>query len=263
MFGTMAIMTRPRQDIEAVRDLLAQGLPIAEVARRVGIDRATVRSWASAGFDDLLATRGEHPGESGRCAFCHYIRDLSESSYAYLLGLYLGDGSIATHPRGVYKLRIVQDNKYPVLIRQCMIAMHWVVPRKVGLVQKEGCKEIYSFSKHWPCLFPQHGAGRKHLRPIVLEAWQRWVAIERNPELLLRGLIHSDGCRARNRVRVRGKDYEYARYMFSNRSADIRGIFTDACDRAGIEWRQSYDWTISVSRREAVEKMDQLIGPTS
>ena len=27
--------------------------------------------------------------------------------------------------------------------------------------------------KHWPCLFPQHGPGRKHERKIRLEAWQR------------------------------------------------------------------------------------------
>jgi hypothetical protein len=49
--------------------------------------------------------------------------------------------------------------------------------------------------------------------------------------------------------------------MFSNRSQDIRRIFTDACDRADIEWRQSYEWTISVSRRQSVEKMDHFIGP--
>ena len=28
-----------------------------------------------------------------------------------------------------------------------MIAMRWVLPNKVGLVQGEGCKEIYSYSK--------------------------------------------------------------------------------------------------------------------
>lgn len=256
-------MTRPRKDVAAARDLLDQGLPIAEVARRVGIARATVRSWAATGLDDLIATRGEHPGESGRCDFCRYVRDVTESSYAYLLGLYLGDGCIASHPRGVYKLRIVQDNKYPTLIRQCMVAMNWVIPRKVGLVQKDGCKEIYSFSKHWPCVFPQHGPGPKHKRPIMLEPWQRWVALERHPQLLLRGLIHSDGWRGTNRVRVRGRDYEYPRYMFSNRSADIRRIFTDACDRAGIEWKQSYEWIISVSRRDAVAKMDRFIGHKS
>jgi hypothetical protein len=139
--------------------------------------------------------------------------------------------------------------------------MHWVIPNKTGWVQREGCKEIYSFSKHWTCLFPQHGAGPKHKRPIVLEPWQRWVAVERNPEMLLRGLIHSDGCRAINRVK--GGRYSYVRYMFSNRSGDIRKIFTDACDRAGVEWRQSYYWMISVSRRDSVEKLEQFIGPKS
>jgi len=33
---------------------------------------------------------------------------------------------------------------------------------------------------------------------------------------------------------VKAGRYEYVRYMFSNRSGDIRRIFTDACDRAGI-----------------------------
>lgn len=256
-------MTRPRKDIETVRDLLGQNLPVAEVARRSGIPRSTVRTWLADGLDETLDARIDGPGPGGPCSFCRYIREMTESTYAYLLGLYLGDGCISRHPRDVYKLRIFQDNKYPHLLRECMIAMHWVVPNRVGIVQGAGCKEIYSFSKHWPCVFPQHGAGPKHKRPIALEPWQRWVAIERHPQRLLRGLIHSDGWRGSNKVTVRGKKYEYPRYMFSNRSADIRRIFTDACDRAGIEWRQSYEWIISISKREAVEKMDQFIGPKS
>ena len=256
-------MTRPRQDLETVRDLLDQRLSISEVARRAGIPRRTVQVRECADVNETLDRRRYDGGEPAQCGICRYVRDLSESSYAYLLGVYLGDGCLSSHPRGVYKLRIFQDNKYPVLIHQCKIAMRWVLPNTVGLVQKEGCKEIYSFSKHWPCLFPQHGPGPKHKRAIVLEPWQRWVAIERHPQLLLRGLVHSDGCRATNRVRVRGKSYEYTRYMFSNRSSDIRRIFTDACDRAGIEWRQSYEWIISVSRRKSVEEMDRFIGPKS
>ena len=38
-------------------------------------------------------------------------------------------------------------------------------------VQRTGMTEVKSYSKHWPCLFPQHGPGRKHGRPIVLEEW--------------------------------------------------------------------------------------------
>jgi hypothetical protein len=51
--------------------------------------------------------------------------------------------------------------------------------------------------------------------------------------------------------------------MFSNRSADIRGIFISACGRAGIDCRQSNGWTISVSRGDSVEMMDRFIGPKS
>jgi hypothetical protein len=254
-------MTRPRKDLESVRDLLAEGLSVAEAARQAGIPRGTVQMWVADGLAKTLDARIDRSADGQVCEFCRYVRGLSETSYAYLLGLYLGDGYIASHPRGVYRLRIFQDNKYPGLIHQCAIAMNWVIPSRIGFVQNEGCKEIGSYSRHWPCVFPQHGPGPKHKRTIVLEPWQRWVAIERHPQLLLRGLVHSDGCRTINRVRTRGKNYEYTRYMFSNRSEDIRGIFTDACDRAGIDWRQSYDWTISVSRRAAVEKMDQFIGP--
>ena len=257
-------MTRPREDIETVRDLLDQGLSISEAARRTGIPRGTVQTWQLNGLDDTVTARAHRSSPNdGPCAFCYYVRNLTETSYAYLLGLYLGDGYIARHERGVYRLRIVQYNKYPDLIRACAIAMNWVIPSRIGYVKKIGCKEISSYSKHWPCVFPQHGPGRKHERTIALEPWQRWVAVERHPQLLLRGLIHSDGCRVTNRVRARGKQYEYRRYMFSNRSDDIRRIFTDACDRAGIEWRQSNGWTISVSRRSSIEAMDRFIGPKS
>jgi hypothetical protein len=48
-------------------------------------------------------------------------------------------------------------------------------------------------------MFPQHGPGRKHLRRILLAAWQRRMAV-RHPGALLRGLIQSDGSRFLNRV---------------------------------------------------------------
>lgn len=194
-------MTRPRKDLETVRDLLAQGLSVAEASRRAGIPRGTVRTWLADGLEARIkAPSKQHSAEE----MCPYVRNLSESTYAYLLGLYLGDGHLSKHERDVYKLRIYQDNRYPFLIHQCQIAMHWVVPNVVGLVQKEGCKEIYSFSKHWICLFPQHGAGPKHKRSIILEPWQQWVAFERHPLMLLRGLIHSDGCRALKGSRTGG-----------------------------------------------------------
>ena len=124
-----------------------------------------------------------------------------------------------------------------------------------------GCTEVGSFSNHWPCLFPQHGAGPKHLRRIVLEQWQADLALHTRPDCLLRGLIHSDGWRGTNRVVTRGKQYEYPRYLFSNESADIRAIFQSACQEVGAECRPNNRNSLSIARRESVAVLDTFIGP--
>ena len=99
----------------------------------------------------------------------------------------------------------------------------------------------------------------KHLRKIELSEWQAEIA-RSHPARLLRGLIHSDGCRLMNRVRVRGVAYEYPRYQFTNLSADIRAIFCQACDDFGVRWTHSNPVTISVSRSGDVAKLDAVIG---
>lgn len=113
--------------------------------------------------------------------------------------------------------------------------------------------------------YPQHGPGMKHLRPIVLADWQREI-VEADPRPFLRGLIHSDGCRSMNRFTTklpsgRVAEYAYARYFFSNMSADIRGLFCDACDQLGVRWTQSNHRNISVAHRPSVRRLDTFIGP--
>jgi hypothetical protein len=77
----------------------------------------------------------------------------------------------------------------------------------------------------------------------------------------VRGLIQTDGWRGVNRVRAKGRDYAYPRYQFSNRSDDIRKLFTDACDRLGVAWRQWTRYHVSVARRGAVAYLDSFVGP--
>ena len=143
--------------------------------------------------------------------------------------------------------------------------MRLVMPgAKTGRVQRTGCIEVKSYSEHWVCLFPQHGPGRKHERPIVLEDWQKLV-LGAHPKEFMRGLIHSDGCRVTNWTTrmVAGvkKRYEYPRYHFTNESGDIRDLFTDTLDALGIEWRYNDRNTISIARRESVAALDAFVGP--
>ncbi|AVV43221.1 helix-turn-helix domain-containing protein [Streptomyces sp. ID05-04B] len=199
--------------------LVAQGRSLNSASRETGISRAAIRSWQDR-LEPLPRMAPPFPDPpSDRVA------------YAYLLGLYLGDGCISAHPRGSgHYLRIA-------------------------------CAGYYA---HWPHLFPQHGPGKKHERRIALEPWQQAI-VDEHPWEFIRGLIHSDGCRITNWTEktiggVR-KRYEYPRYFFTNLSGDVIRLFTDTLDHVGVEWKMANHRNISVARKASVALMDAHIGP--
>lgn len=252
-------MTRSVEDVELAQTLADQGLIASEISRQTGIPRPTVHRWL----------RGQTPSRDrgAGCLLCAsspvVFREFTASAYAYLLGLYLGDGCLAAYPREVFRLSIYLDRTYPRVVAECEAATALVMPSsrvRVYRWPKERVSEVASYSRHWPCVFPQHGPGKKHERRIVLADWQREIA-NQYAGRLLRGLIHSDGCRGLNTIRHPRTSYSYPRYQFSNRSDDIRAIFCDYCDRLGIEWRQMNRWNVSVARRESVARMDRFVGP--
>ncbi|MET8754585.1 helix-turn-helix domain-containing protein [Streptomyces sp. NPDC004667] len=230
--------------------LLADGRSLNSVSKQTGISRATVRSW-------LL--RVEPLPRLNQATPCTGPTDLA--AYSYLLGLYLGDGCISPHPRGGQYLRIACADAWPGLIEQCRAAILAVRPSdKVYVLQKQGCVAVTSYGRHWTCMFPQHGPGKKHERPIVLEGWQQEI-VDAHPWAFVRGLIHSDGCRITNWTVRNGKRYEYPRYFFTNRSADITGLLTRTLDRLGVEWKQANAANVSIARKDSVALMDTHVGP--
>ena len=258
---------------EAVRLRDEEGLGARRVARRLGIPLGTVRDW-HAGKLPRHSREMDRDGSPlpPACPRCnqdeHRFTELG-SAYVYLLGLYLGDGSISSHPRGVYKLRVFLDKKYPQIVDECAQSMGKVMPdNAVGRrLTISNCWEVYSYSRSWPCLFPQHGPGMKHTRRIWLAEWQQELA-ERWPEALLRGMIQSDGCRF---INTRGKSDSWSapRYEFKNVSTDITSIFCTACDKLSLRWTAAFPKSetggvsIYVSRKADVARMDEFIGPKS
>jgi hypothetical protein len=177
--------------------------------------------------------------------------------------MYLGDGYIVRGAKGVYRFIVALDGAYPGLIAECAASIEAIVPGAAPYRQRRAnsrCVWVVKWWKHWPCLFPQHGPGRKHERPIVLTNWQKTL-VRQYPELFLRGLLHSDGCRFTNPVRHGDELDTYPRYNFTNASADIRKLFCDTCDLLGIEWRVMNARNISVARRRSVARLDEFVGP--
>lgn len=233
----------------------AEGVPFSEICRRLPVPRGTVSYW--------LYRRGvrDAPVPVERCFRCvgpaHAPAD--PAAYAYLLGQYLGDGHLLMTQR-MPVLSVFCDARHPGIAHEIATAMTSCGTKTAGFADRTGCVAVRSYWNHWPCLFPQHGAGKKHNREIRLTEWQREIVAD-HAGRFLRGLFHSDGTRVVNRVRSRTRAYAYVRYMFVNESADIMGLCQDALDDLGISWRMCRRNMLSVARRAAVAALDEYVGP--
>lgn len=226
-----------------------------------GVSVKTIRRWRRD-----YQRRGLPRGQGHTNAHCPRCSDarLATQEYTELLGWYLGDGHITRSKSGVYNLHVYNDRAYPLDNDRIMALMRAVKPGgRPHSRLLPGCIVVTVGWNHWPCLFPQHGPGRKHERTLGMAHWQ-WDLVEKHPADFLRGLFHSDGSRSRNwasrEVRGEVKRYEYPRWEFSNRSEEILTWCGQALDLAGVAWRRSSRHHVAVSRRTDVARLDDLIG---
>lgn len=254
---------RPDSEVAAVQSLRAAGVSDRDASELTGVPVATIRLWRRR--RRTPATRERE--QLTPCLACrgggHDFASLPADVYGYLLGVYLGDGHLRAFGRSWF-LRLSLDCAYPGIVAQCCAAIENLTNGRTPSAKADpagtACIRIDSCWPSWPCLLPQHGPGRKHCRRIALEPWQQ-ALVDQAPGSFLRGLIHTDGWRGTNRVVSKGKAYEYPRYQFSNRSDDIRKLFTNTCEALGIEWRQWTRYHVSVAKRESVVLLDRFVGP--
>lgn len=250
----------PTKNTNTILELWEQEPNKKKIARITGIPRATVTECIQRyGSPAGLEARCEKASRSKIGLVLSRIQNEDEvrKAYAYLFGLYLGDGCITLNANGrSYRLRISLDKKYPQIIKSCMQVASTVLPdNKISLVESVGHYDVSYHNKYLPEIFPQHGTGPKHLRDITLVDWQQAI-VDEFPLEFFRGLYHSDGSRSQNIVK--GKNYP--RYFFSNFSPQIRQLFADTCDKLGLRWTITNNVSIAVSRREDVEYLDRVIG---
>ena len=245
----------PIRTREQALTFVENGRSLNSVSKQLGISRAAIREWRECGVQPK-----HRPAVCFRCEQCPAA---DEAAYSLLLGYYLGDGCISQQ-RSTFSMRVSCDKTYGGIIADVTSAIAAVHEGgSVCHVNGPGVIVVQNAWNHWPCVFPQHGPGRKHERKLTLEPWQQEI-IAHFPADFLRGLFHSDGCRAKNwatrMVAGKQKRYEYPRWQFTNNSADIMLWCQQTLDLLDIPWRQSYWKTLSVSKRAGVAKLDELIG---
>jgi hypothetical protein len=232
--------------------LVEQGVNDCEIARRLSVPRTTVRDWR----------RPTYVPRRGRCSRCwQRTRRLvfTDEDYAELLGLYLGDGHISQLAR-TQRLRLFLDARYRTIVEQTDALLRRCFPQNpVGRVLFHDGAEVvlHVYCGHLSCLFPQHGPGKKHDRPILLERWQQTL-VSAAPWAFLRGCIRSDGCVFVNR----SGPYEYLSYGFANHSSDILDLVEATCLAQGMRPRR-YERAIRLNRREDVARLLEHVGVKS
>lgn len=244
--------------VTAALDLRSAGLDATEIGRRLGVPKSTVQYWCRGGRREFRRS------DPAMCPRCDGI-PLAEDEYAYLLGQYLGDGHITTGGARSTTLRVACANAWPGVADEVARAMAAVMPaRTVHRAARTGCHTVQSHTRHWLCLFPQHGPGMKHSRTIALDPWQEAI-VDAHGGRFARGLFHSDGCRIMNWATKKTAQgvvrYEYPRYMFSNTSPDILAMCESALDRLGVAHRRPRANLVSVARRADVARLDEHVGP--
>jgi len=127
-----AAVTHPKLEVDDVLRLAAEGWNDCQIARATGINRHTVLDWRHGRVPGARRTVLSRRSGCPRCDGS----PLDEAAYAYLLGLYLGDGCLSRHPRA-YRIRIVQDVRYSQLIELARQAISRVRGGhgKVGIVR--------------------------------------------------------------------------------------------------------------------------------
>lgn len=255
----MFVLERPREDWEQAVGLFGLGISDREIARKTEIPQSTVSRWHRAAEPPACVRRAERASSWSV---------LAPESYCYLLGAYLGDGTVCRQAPAFWSLQVVNDRRYQSISAEILAAMRATFPGSTPRMWESWAGEsdvLYIAHPAIPLAFPQYGPGRKHTRLIELVDWQRELT-HAHPGALIRGLIHSDGCRCINHVKTtlpsgRVAEYEYVRYFFTNHSADIRQIFVEHCELLGVRVTRSNLRNLSVAHRSSVAVLEQVVGP--
>lgn len=234
-------------EVKHILELFKSGYSQNKIYKVLGVDRGTIRQIIN-----------DPEGYLQKASIDFDLSSIDKKSYAFILGVYLGDGCISkTHKADIFRLRIALDIKYQNLNNEIITELKKIFPNnKVNYMrvgETNGCV-ISLYSTNLLKLFPQHDIGKKHERQIVIEDWQNHIINEYNEDFL-KGLIYTDGS-----FYYSGKS-EYCN--FTNKSKDIIELCSNAMNKLNINHKiriknantKYYCYNIQIQNRTEMAKI--------
>jgi hypothetical protein len=123
-------VTRSREEFDHVQRLIAMDMNDCAIARVTGIPRKTVWQWRH-----QPPTTRRRSATSTSCTVDHLDAGLPAAPYAYLLGLYLGDGCISLAGRKHHR-------EIALLQWQQRIVDQETEEFVLGLIHSDGCRVV-------------------------------------------------------------------------------------------------------------------------
>jgi hypothetical protein len=255
---------RTLEELNFIQELISQGKNQSQISKETGIHRKVISKIVKEHFLEAYS--------KAKLFDPSKLTKEQEKAYSYILGQYLGDGHISLMRKKVYRLTISGDIKYHNIIQEVKDKLSIILPKNspnLAFKKTQGkvnCVAIQVSSKKIKDMFPQHGKGPKHLRPIKLEPWQEDI-VKAFPKDFLRGLIHSDGSRYVTKTTAK----ESTRYCFTNASTDIIALCCNVLQEMNIPYSLSkkairgmmkhHAYNVFIQKKSSVEFLETFIGP--
>jgi hypothetical protein len=123
----MIFHMRSEADVRDVFRLRGAGLSTSVIAAATSVPPSTIKRWLRSDEQSIAGSRGR--SAQNNCAErCNLVSAAPPAAYAFLLGMYLGDGHIVHNHRGVYRLEIACCEWYSGIVDECIEAVGHVLP---------------------------------------------------------------------------------------------------------------------------------------
>ena len=242
---------------------LSEGASNRQIAKELNVHHTTIAYWINNGFQTKSRSHTLNHDEALKLCQTH------GADYAYILGAYLGDGTISETPK-TFRMRIFNDMRYPDIIADQKRSLGRLFSQnKISEVNVKNskCLIVSMYNSSLPKFFPQHGPGTKKTRDVSLKDWQ-WDIVKEEPECFIKGLIDSDGsCYIQTQTNRSGLKRYYKKYNFTNTSMDIVDLMKKTLEMLDINYlsvqkkvreENAPAIVITINTNQDVAKMDSL-----